>query len=317
MVNRTTRLTSQLNTKRVLSVLIFTLSLCTPIQPSLALTYVNFSEPNATGPVGTVPTDISNGLIVGFYDDSLGHDHGFLYNGTTFTTLDDPLGFGTELWGISGNDIVGTYFVRTSPTTIQDHGFVYDGTSFSTVDDSLGINTVLYGIDGDMMVGEYQDAAYNYHGVVYNASTATFTPFDYPHAAQTILRGISGDKIVGEYINQPNPAGTGQFLYDGSSFTALAVSEALDISGNLIAGANKLFDGVTYTPVQDSTYPTFAYGVDGNDVVGTYVDMSGRLNGFYLHVPEPSSFILAALGLVALFRCLYRGKVLKGGIEVE
>ena len=61
-------------------------------------------EPYATG--------ISGGNIVGFYGDDSSSISipNFLYNGSTYTTLDDPLATdGTYVSGIDGNTIVGTY----------------------------------------------------------------------------------------------------------------------------------------------------------------------------------------------------------------
>jgi hypothetical protein len=46
--------------------------------------------------------------------------HGFLYNGSTYTTVDDPLGVkGTEVLGVDGNNVVGTYFDSSD----VPHGF--------------------------------------------------------------------------------------------------------------------------------------------------------------------------------------------------
>jgi probable HAF family extracellular repeat protein len=51
------------------------------------------------------------GQIVGFYVDSSGATHGFLYSGGAYTTLDDPLGTGgTFAQGINDQgQIVGSY----------------------------------------------------------------------------------------------------------------------------------------------------------------------------------------------------------------
>ena len=63
---------------------------------------------------------ISGGNIVGFYYDSNPTPHGFLYNGSTYTTIDDPLAvFGTFASGIDGNNIVGSYNAESS-----SHGYL-------------------------------------------------------------------------------------------------------------------------------------------------------------------------------------------------
>ena len=38
-----------------------------------------------------------------------GNPNDFLYDGSTWTTLDDPLGVGTFAYGIDGDNIVGFY----------------------------------------------------------------------------------------------------------------------------------------------------------------------------------------------------------------
>ena len=58
------------------------------------------------------------------------------YNGTSYTTLNDPLGISTGAVGIDGNNIVGWYAIGTQ----NYHGFLYNGTSYTTVDDPLAKN---------------------------------------------------------------------------------------------------------------------------------------------------------------------------------
>jgi probable HAF family extracellular repeat protein len=53
---------------------------------------------------GTIAAGINGaGQIVGFYEDSNGDEHGFLYNGGIYTTLDDPEAFDTTAFGINKN----------------------------------------------------------------------------------------------------------------------------------------------------------------------------------------------------------------------
>jgi hypothetical protein len=81
----------------------------------------------AAAPFGqgqTFVTGMSGSYIVGYYSTDAGQTHhGFVYDGSKFTTVDDPLGDDdTRIWGVSGNEIVGTYlhqgyngFVATIP----------------------------------------------------------------------------------------------------------------------------------------------------------------------------------------------------------
>jgi hypothetical protein len=79
--------------------------------------FTTLDDPSATG--GTYAWGIDGRNIVGYYTDKTG-DHGFLYNGSSYTTLDDSLGTDTVASGISGNSIVGSYF----DGSIR-HGFLY------------------------------------------------------------------------------------------------------------------------------------------------------------------------------------------------
>jgi len=61
---------------------------------------------------------IDGSNIVGMYGDT--YCHGFLYNGTTWTTLDFPGAQKTWIYGISGSNLVGFYNDASGT-----HGFVY------------------------------------------------------------------------------------------------------------------------------------------------------------------------------------------------
>ncbi len=62
---------------------------------------------------------IDGGNIAGLYFDSLNKIHGFLYDGTSYSTLDIPGSTETIAYGIDGGNIVGSYFDSTGA-----HGFV-------------------------------------------------------------------------------------------------------------------------------------------------------------------------------------------------
>ncbi len=104
--------------------------------------------------MGTEAHAISGSNIVGEYIDSAFKQHGFLYNGSTYTALDYPLiTEGTEALGISGSNIVGEYFQSSQP-----HGFLYDGSTYTNLDHPLGeFGTIISGIDGNNIVGQYND----------------------------------------------------------------------------------------------------------------------------------------------------------------
>ena len=150
--------------------------------------------------------------------------HGFLYNGSTYTTLDYPGSSQTFARGISGGNIVGSF-----DDSAGAHGFLYNGTSYTSLDDPLGTQgTFAYGISGGNIVGYFNDSAGTFHG----------------------------------------------FLYNGSTYTTL--DDPLGTQG------------------------TEAYGISGNNIVGGYTDASGVGHGFLAAVPEPATFMFAALGFLSV-----------------
>lgn len=165
---------------------------------SLAITYTPIDEPLVGSSIGTVVTGISGSNIVGFYGDSANSVHGFLYDGSTYKTLDNPLGIGrTYANGISGGNVVGQYYDSSGGS----HGFLYNGTTYTTLDDPLGAHgTLANGISGGVIVGSYNDSSNAGHGFVYNGST--YTTFDIPLAnGGTSPTGISGSNIVGRILS--------------------------------------------------------------------------------------------------------------------
>ena len=98
---------------------------------------------------------ISGSNVVGTCDYDSPNAWGFLYNGSTYSTIADPLGSRTEVTGISGSNIVGTYF---DSSDFQD-GFLFNGSTYTTLDDPLGVNgTQVWGILGGNIVGTYVDS---------------------------------------------------------------------------------------------------------------------------------------------------------------
>ena len=89
----------------------------------------------------------------------------------TYTTLNDPLGVGgTDAYGISGNNIVGTYYYSGDMMS----GFLYNGSTWTTLDNPLGVNkTVVYSISGNNIVGFYFGSSNGPQSFLYNGSTWT------------------------------------------------------------------------------------------------------------------------------------------------
>jgi uncharacterized membrane protein len=102
---------------------------------------------------------ISGNTIVGSYWDASGYAHGFLYNGSTYTTLNAPGATETNAIGIDGSNIVGTYTVALG----YQHGYLYNGSTYTTLDVPGAVYTDALGISGSNIVGTYMDASGNWH----------------------------------------------------------------------------------------------------------------------------------------------------------
>lgn len=112
----------------------------------------------------TIPHGISGALIVGEYDAG-GHVHGFLYDGSSWTTLDVPDAEHTFATGVSGDTVVGDFFKSGEPY----RGFIYRAGAYTVLDAPLagtGIlqGTWITGISGETIVGYYADSNNVFHG---------------------------------------------------------------------------------------------------------------------------------------------------------
>ena len=148
----------------------FAVLLCVPANAQ-TFTFRTLDDNNPYA-VETYAYGISGNNVVGLFSSSYNNDaNGFIYNGSTYTTLNDPLGErGTELFAISGNNIVGAYW----DAFYHLYNFIYNGSTYTTLNDPSAVgNTYPQGISGNNVVGSYQDLAGHNHGFLYNGSTYT------------------------------------------------------------------------------------------------------------------------------------------------
>jgi len=98
------------------------------------------------GAVSAQATNMNNvGSISGFYIDSTGTNHGFLFYNGNFTRFTYPGSTFTQCLGVNdSNEVVGTY----TDTSNLTHGFVWKANVWQTIDDPKGIgSTVVNGIN--------------------------------------------------------------------------------------------------------------------------------------------------------------------------
>ena len=287
-----------------------------------------FTPLSVTGPEtvhGTIATGISGDNVVGYYYGAGWKNNGFVFDGTSYTTLNNSLGtYGTRVWGVSGGNIVGDYDSAAGPTL----GFRYNGTSFTTIAaPASSTMTTIHGVSGNTAAGYYTDTATGkFHGFLYNGSS--YTTIDNPLAGAlgTTVLGISGDQVVGYYYdNTPgsNPKG---YLYDGTKvgnarYSPIDVPSANGTYPNAVFGSTVvgryfdsdwathgfLYDSISkiYTTLDCPLGPgpgTEIIGIDGSTLVGTYLDSGGNNVGFIATsaVPEPGQWAMMGVTFVGV-----------------
>jgi hypothetical protein len=152
------------------------------------------------GAVETVPIDMDGTNVVGLYYDQACYPHGFMYDGTTYVALDDPVGGGATLQGISGNRIVGSSYARA---------FVYDGSAFQTLTppQASSQRTVASGVDSSNIVGYYDTYGYDVFppsfrrdGFIFDGYA--YTTINHPLTGtqgMTQPSDIEGNRVIGSY----------------------------------------------------------------------------------------------------------------------
>ncbi len=258
---------------------------------------------------GTFAIGVSNGNVVGGYYSPAAANHGFFYNGSSYTQLDFPGSKTTTTSGISGNNIVGFY----TDDNNQPHGFVYNGQSWTTIDYPNNNDTVVTGIRGNTVVGYFSDGS-SIRGFEHVLGSSDYPTFGDPTTGVqvTVPYSLDGNQIVGFFIAANHVHG---FSFRDGDFTTLDFpgsisTAAYGISDGRIVGDYQdaqgayhgfIYDGADWTPLNmnfPGTLGTQAYGISGDTIVGQYLDSSQVNHGFIAVIPEPSSIVLFAVGAV-------------------
>jgi hypothetical protein len=264
--------------------------------PAFHYTSIDFPGAVLTNAQGINP----GGEIVGFYQDTAGHQHGFWLAGGNFVSIDYPGAISTAARGISpGGDIVGNYTdAPGGPPNV--HGFLLSQGSFSIVQSPdpnfpgaipqrIGPNGDIYGcIHNTDLMGTM-------HGFVRTADgySAITLPASMHNGATP-----DGRVIVGLYRDMMTGLAHG-YVIDNGNFVNLDVPNSnftrgwdINPAGEIVGEFRDLtgkFHGFLRTASGFSSvdFPaaiaTSAIGVNPRgDVVGSYTDSSGKTHGYLL-----------------------------------
>ncbi len=222
--------------------------MCAAISSGVHAQYTTVRPPAAYIASEANGTDGLN--VVGDMWTSTGGYAGWLYNGSTFSTLNDPLASNnTQLSCVYGNLIGGQY----TDAQGHQHGFVYDGTTYTTLPYANDFaDQSVSAMHGSTIVGSAELNDGSIVGYVYNGST--YREISDPNAPQiTNVQGISGNTVIGRYEDS-------SLNYHGFEY-------------NLTSGVFTDFN-------VPGSADTFLDGTDGTTLTGTYTDLTGRNHGF-------------------------------------
>lgn len=229
-------------------------------------TWTTLDNPNAsdcldsivsTATTTTLATGINDsGQVVGNYSNCATGSHGFIYNGSTWITLDDPDGVGsTYASGINNNGQVTGYYLDAAGM----HGFIYSDGNYTILDEpntplsSFG-GTAATGINDSGQVAGYFGSAdtATWHGFIYN--NGSYIQLDNPNAApSTNAYGINNSGQVAGTFPDVMSLNHG-FVYSGGTYASLDYPNA--------------------------EYGTNAYGINSSgQVTGHFTDYNG-IHGF-------------------------------------
>jgi len=257
---------------------------------------VTLDYPNATE---TDCNDVnSGGVIVGFYVDNVGEDHGFARINGALRAVNFPRSLGTLLYGVNNTTGVGWY---TDNTGIV-HGFSVDTQgNLKTLDVPGATSTNAWSINASgQIVGTYTDSSGAFHGFLF--SNGKYTSYDAPNSILTEILGINdrGD-IVGIFDDSSTGQEHGfalpkvgkfiQIDYPGSGVMVTA-TDRINRSGEIVGlwgtSSSGPFNGYIAKggTFHNVTFPnsteTRVRGLNDNgEITGRYTDQSGVVHGMY------------------------------------
>jgi hypothetical protein len=134
-----------------------------------------------------------NGWIVGAYFDKNGVEHGFYWDTKKYHAVNVKGAVTTIAWDVNNSNTISLYTVDSSGLPVD--GFLLNGKKFTNVDVPGYTENALHAIsnNGDLDYTVF-DSSSNRHGVLYQASTNTWTVFD-------DTKGVNSTRADGINVN--------------------------------------------------------------------------------------------------------------------
>lgn len=211
--------------------------------------------------------------------------YSFLWDGTTYSSLDYPMAQETQILGMT-NGIAWGAFMKGS----LQGAFLYQSNSFVTVNFPGSLSTSIERVSGNNVAGSYTTSLHQ-HGLFFFNGTK-YQDISIKSAWSSYILGIKGSNVWGAYYDKN---GQHAFWFNGSKNILISPPKAVSstiygIVGGKIIGAyntknetkNFVYSNGNYTalnyPGSTSTY--INWDVSGDLVSGSYEDNSQIQHGF-------------------------------------
>jgi probable HAF family extracellular repeat protein len=252
-------------------------------------TFVNIDYPGETFSTPEAINDSGN--IVGWYQDGSGNRHGFLYDGSTYSTLDYPGADATYPEGINNSGVISGEYLTNHGTSA--HGFIYENGTYTSFDEPNGNGIT----DGQGINNNGEVVGYYNGGPTYGffLSNGGFTSFNYPGAYSTYPHALNDAGKAAGYYRVEDASSPIGFYYDGSTFTSIeypggsqTYGSGINNAGTVVGYSNLnsfpysvgfLWYAGQFTTINSNDMPA-PNGINNNgQIVGTY-NPGGNYHGF-------------------------------------